>query len=440
MPPKPTGRVIERTWPNCRTYALRFRAYGKRHYLTLGSDTDGWTPETAHEELQNILADVRRSIWIPPTTTKPTPSTNGNHDTPDPAPVFGDHAPAWLKGRKGEVAVRTQEFYDWALNHHLQAYFGPWPLPEITVEAVDDYRKFKVEQAKERRRALERDKPLTDHDGHVLRPLSHAAINKTIDVLQAILELAVEYGHITTNPASGKRRRLKIPARPRVYLDTAEQIQALLDAAQHLDNRNVTQTFGRRALIATLILAGPRAHEACDLTWRDVDLAHARINIRSSKTAAGLREIPLLPLLRTELIAHKARTPYAGLDDPVFPTRTGRPRDKDNIRNRVVQPIARHADTLLAARGQSPLPNGLTPHKLRHTFSSVLAACGEDPASIMAQLGHTDAKFTLRVYTHVMRRDPTERQRLKNLVHGDNLNTPSRPARPADPHDQRDAA
>jgi hypothetical protein len=37
----------------------------------------------------------------------------------------------------------------------------------------------------------------------------------------------------------------------------------------------------------------------------------------------------------------------------------------------------------------------------------------------MAQLGHTDPKFTLRIYTHLMHRDPAERQRLKALVHGD---------------------
>lgn len=37
----------------------------------------------------------------------------------------------------------------------------------------------------------------------------------------------------------------------------------------------------------------------------------------------------------------------------------------------------------------------------------------------MAQLGHTDPKFTLRVYTHVMRRSPEERARLKRLVNGD---------------------
>jgi hypothetical protein len=36
----------------------------------------------------------------------------------------------------------------------------------------------------------------------------------------------------------------------------------------------------------------------------------------------------------------------------------------------------------------------------------------------MAQLGHTDPKFTLRVYAHVMRRGPGERRRLEALVSG----------------------
>ena len=88
------------------------------------------------------------------------------------------------------------------------------------------------------------------------------------------------------------------------------------------------------------------------------------------------------------------------------------------MRTRVLAPVARRADELLRERGHGPLPEGLTPHKLRHTFASVLLACGEDPASVMAQLGHSDPKFTLRIYTHLMRREPAERARLKALVAG----------------------
>jgi integrase len=36
-----------------------------------------------------------------------------------------------------------------------------------------------------------------------------------------------------------------------------------------------------------------------------------------------------------------------------------------------------------------PLPLGITPHKLRHTFASILVAIGKDPTYVMQQLGHT---------------------------------------------------
>ncbi len=203
-----------------------------------------------------------------------------------------------------------------------------------------------------------------------------------------------------------------------MHLDTAEQIQALLDAAGELDRDTRRPTRDRRAIIATLILAGPRAHELCNLLWRDIDLANGRIHIGRSKTQAGLREIPLLPLLRDELAAHKANSYRSGPDDPVFPTGTGGHRDKDNLRNRILAPALTRADELLLQREQTPLPGGVTPHKLRHTFASILVALGWDPATVMAALGHADPRLTLRVYTHLMRRGTDERQRLAALVNG----------------------
>jgi integrase len=102
----------------------------------------------------------------------------------------------------------------------------------------------------------------------------------------------------------------------------------------------------------------------------------------------------------------------------VFLISGGKPRDRHNLRQRVVAPIVKRADELLAESDAPPLPAGISPHKLRHTFASLLVALGNDPASVMAQLGHTDPAFTLRVYTHVMRRGPGERERLRALVEG----------------------
>jgi integrase len=102
----------------------------------------------------------------------------------------------------------------------------------------------------------------------------------------------------------------------------------------------------------------------------------------------------------------------------VFVTSTGNPRSRHNLRQDVVDAVMIHANRLVQERGLQPLPLGITPHKLRHTFASILVAIGKDPTYVMHQLGHTDPAFTLRVYSHTMRRSEEERERLKALVQG----------------------
>jgi Phage integrase family len=154
------------------------------------------------------------------------------------------------------------------------------------------------------------------------------------------------------------------------------------------------------------------------MMWRDVDLANGRFEVGRDKTDAGMREVDMLPLLREILTEHKAASPRTGPDDSVFVTAAGRPRSRHNLRQDVVDAAVAHAHRLAEERGLQPLPLGITPHKLRHTFASILVAIGKDPTYVMQQLGHTDPAFTLRVYAHAMRRSEEERARLKALVEG----------------------
>jgi integrase len=192
----------------------------------------------------------------------------------------------------------------------------------------------------------------------------------------------------------------------------------MIDAATELDAKPQARTAGRRALTATLVYAGLRIGEAAALTWQDIDLANGRISVGDSKTEAGVRLVDILPALRDELTTHRHATAGSKVVDLVFPTSSGSCRDKDNARERVIRPVVAHADKLLAKRGQQPLPEGVTAQKLRHTFASILFVRGEDPPYVMAQLGHTDPAFTLRVYAHAMRRDEGDKERLKALVEG----------------------
>lgn len=407
--------MLERYRRRGTVYALRFRAYGERRYLTLGEEAEGWTRESAEDELRRVLADVKCGFWVLP-MRRPRPQRKRGCVAVTPA--FGPFATALVSVRAGQVAEGTFEYLKWGLAH-LLPYFADFDLPEIDIKAVDLYREHKVEESDAHRRAIERGEPHRDASGRVRRPLSPSSINKTIDVLRWVLSVACEYGHISKNPAQGPRRRLREPPRRRVYLDTAEQIEGLLDGAAQLDCDPLYRCSDRRAIIATLVLAGLRAEELGKLLWRQVDLANGRIRVEHSKTQAGLREVGLVPALRDILVAHRAGGQLTDSADPVFPTRNGRPRDKDNLRFRVLAPALERADELLAQRGQVPLPNGVSPHKLRHTFASILIACGEDPASVTYQLGHADPAFTLRVYGHMMRRGSAERARLKAMVrHG----------------------
>jgi len=43
-------------------------------------------------------------------------------------------------------------------------------------------------------------------------------------------------------------------------------------------------------------------------------------------------------------------------------------------------------------------------HSLRRTYASLRCACGDDVAYTSSQIGHEDARFTLRVYTQATKR------------------------------------
>lgn len=89
------------------------------------------------------------------------------------------------------------------------------------------------------------------------------------------------------------------------------------------------------------------------------------------------------------------------------------------LRAKAQDQLVEKANEKLIEADRVPLPPGLTPHKLRHTFASILVALGTDVGAVMDQLGHEDAGFTLRVYRHGMRRDERSQRALAQLVGGE---------------------
>jgi integrase len=241
----------------------------------------------------------------------------------------------------------------------------------------------------------------------------------TVTLLAAILESALERDVIGRNPAKGRGRRVREYAPARSHMETAAQIQALLDAAAQLDREATRERahLRRRAMLATMIFAGLRIGELCSLRWRDVDLAAGWLTVGESKTNAGRRRVKIRGALRDELLAVRARGEVVQ-DAYVFPTRTGRRQYESKVRTATLGGAMKRANANLEAADLPPLPATLTPHGLRRTFASVLYALGEAPPVVMAEMGHTSPTLALRVYAQAMRRGDSEQKALRALIEG----------------------
>jgi integrase len=79
------------------------------------------------------------------------------------------------------------------------------------------------------------------------------------------------------------------------------------------------------------------------------------------------------------------------------------------VRTKILYPAIVRANVLLEREGVAPIPAGVTFHALRRTYAALRAELGEHPAVTAAQMGHTDPRMTLRVYTDVAGMRPTTR-------------------------------
>jgi len=169
---------------------------------------------------------------------------------------------------------------------------------------------------------------------------------------------------------------------------TEREIDALLAAPDR-------GTWTGRRDHAMLLLAtqtGLRASELIGLTSGD---AHLSVGAHVSCLGKG-RKQRITPLTKQTVailrawLAERAGHP----DEPLFPTRTGRPLSRDAIEHR----LAKHAATANAAC-PSLQAKKITPHVLRHTAAMRLLHAGVDTSVIALWLGHEHIETT-QIYLH----------------------------------------
>jgi integrase len=429
------------------TYGLRVRVAGADDRVSLGNSQDGWDEARVDAARKQLLARIELGLWSP---TQPVGSAEQEE------PTFRELATDWLEDRKRNPAIRdrTTELNESQLKRYLLPFFGDLLPSQITPVQIKQYRRQIHDDNAQIRAAERAESPIIDpRNGRRIRTLGNESINKTLRTLAQILDEAEEASWIDRNPARGRKTREPLERRRRGGALDLDEFIDLLEAASELDRTRYsartldraaivralrdeaglqwkavanrldvsvstaiylygcrepdtdTITVGRRrAVIATLGLAGPRVSELCGLDNQDLHLGKARFLIRDAKTEAGVRDVDIHGRLLSELRLFQTAIGERPMDAPAFPTTTGTRRTKDNIRLRVIEPVLKRANERRAARKQPPIHLHVTPHTFRRSYITYMLAAGHDIPYVQSQVGHLDPSLTLSVYAQLMRR------------------------------------
>jgi site-specific recombinase XerD len=154
-----------------------------------------------------------------------------------------------------------------------------------------------------------------------------------------------------------------------------------------------------RAIVETAYAAGLRISELAAATLGSVDLrrGESRVLGKGRKERVGLLGRPAIAAVlayledgRPELLARRSRDASDGaLPEELFLNHRGAALGVRGLRFRI--------DRLCRAAG---LPQGVSPHTLRHSFATHLLDGGADLRVVQELLGH-ESLATTQVYTHV---------------------------------------
>jgi integrase len=261
----------------------------------------------------------------------------------------------------------TESYYRATYRKHIAPHFGSWLVQTVDVAAVEKW--------------------------HVALDATPSAKRAALQVFKAMTSYASKRGLIVPDPA----RALSVPQNTVRALRPEE-----VPTREQVDRLAVEVGEEHRALVLLLAYGGLRIGESVALRVDRLDFARRRITVDSSasevdgelrfgstKTGAGTRSFTAPAFLMDALAEHVDRWPTdSGL---VFAAPDGGALRPGNWRRRVFAPAVERAGL-----------GKLTPHDLRHSAASTLAAHGASATEIAARLGHSNAAVTQRVYMHLL--------------------------------------
>lgn len=341
-----------------RVYVLQYRINGRLKRYTIGQH-GSWTPDAARKEAGRLLGAIAAGR--------------------DPAQEKADRKAELTVAELCELYIAegnatkkgpTLALDKGRIKRHIVPLLGRKPVKSVT--------RGDVERCQQ---DIAKGKTATDVKtgwrGRAIVKGGKGAASRTISLLGAIFEFAVNRGLLTDNPVRGVKR-FKDGRRERFL--SGEELARLGDTLAAIEAEGSEMPSVITAL-RLLVLTGARKWEVLSAKHEYVDWEHACLRLPDSKT--GQKAIPLgaAALAVIDNAIHIDGNPYIC------------PGEKPGA------PFVGLQKAWKRIRARADLSN-VRLHDLRHSFASVGASSGDSLVLIGALLGHRDQSTTAR-YAHL---------------------------------------
>ena len=285
---------------------------------------------------------------------------------------FSEIADEWWEEAEPKLALQSIRSYKLAMSRAV-TFFGDTPSKNITAKDIQKYLTALAKQG-----------------------YSQKVVSNHRMVVNRILDYAVMEGDIELNPCASVKTPTGLPKSTR-------------EAASRSDEQIIKDNVDLWLFPFVALMTGMRKGEILALKWKDIDFEKNYIYVTKSvahdgdkpviktpKTEAGNRIVPLLLPLRNELIKHIGKPDeYIISDDGKTPL--------SNRRFTSIYDNYRKATGITA-----------TAHQLRHSFATIAFESDLDPKSVQEILGHKQLSTTMDIYTQFREKKLTAAAELLN--------------------------